>query len=70
MISPEEALYYISRELAKFYKDNPQNIVLWIFTPNSLLGDLTPAFLLLHVHNGHERLYQFVKSAVEENYRE
>lgn len=63
----DEALEYIAEELAAYFKDDPEKAVLWIMTPNPLLGDVVPAWLMLSHPNGPEKVMRFVRDCREGN---
>lgn len=56
---------YVSEELAKFFKDSPEKIGLWILTPNPMFGGISAAQLFT-VGRGH-KVAQFIKAAMWEN---
>ena len=67
MISYDEALKEIAEELAEFFKDDPKKIAYWLMTPNPLLGNVVPAWLMLARLNGPEKLLAFVRNCKEGN---
>lgn len=63
----DEALKYISEELGKFFKGDGGKAVLWMMTPNPLLGDVVPAWLMLSNPKGPKKLHDFIKNQIEGN---
>jgi len=63
----DESLKYISEELGKFFEGDGRKAVLWMMTPNPMLGDIVPAWLMLSHPNGPKKLHDFVKNLREGN---
>lgn len=58
----DEALKYVAEELGMFFQGNAEKAVYWMMTPNPLLGDVVPAWLMLSHPNGPHKLMAFVKN--------
>lgn len=62
MITYDDALQEIAEELAEFFKEDPKKITYWLMTPNPLLGEVVPAWLMLSHPRGPEKLWAFVRN--------
>lgn len=63
----DTALKYIAEELGQCFSDDGYKAVLWMMTPNPLLGNIVPAWLMLAHPDGPKKLKEFVKNCREGN---
>lgn len=45
-MSDTESIKTVAKVLGEFFKDEPEKIVLWLFTDNPHFGSTTPAWLM------------------------
>lgn len=57
----DEALKYIAEELGMFFQGNSEKAVYWMMTPNPMLGDTVPAWLMLSHPEGPKKLVRFIR---------
>jgi len=56
----------IAHSLAKFFKDEPEKITLWLFAENLNFGGLSPAqLILIRDKDGEKKVVDFILSAQE-----
>ncbi len=61
-VTYDDALEYVSKELGMYFGANSERAVQWMMTPNPMLGDVVPAWLMLYHPNGPQKLITFVKN--------
>jgi hypothetical protein len=64
-MSDEEMLDEIFEYLVEFFKDEPKKALLWMFTPNPNLGNISP-YKMYH-YRRLKKLWEFVRSCRLEN---
>ena len=59
----------ISRGLADFFKDEPHKIALWLLTPNSHFGGVSPAEIIaIRGEAGLAKVAKFINNTRGENF--
>lgn len=62
----DEGLDLIAHELMNYFEDDPIRMVYWLMEPNTLFGDVCPAWLALAHPGGMEKLVKFIENARDE----
>jgi hypothetical protein len=67
LMTYDDALPEIAETLGNFFEAEPHKAVLWMMTPNPMLGNVVPAWLMLSYPNGPYKLWALVRNLREGN---